>query len=152
VTGATEVGPKAAGYDAAKGGFLINGASIEATVGKQDTVTATATLAAAGITPVTKTPFLDVTGLLTTLDPQARFFSHDKIEGVAQIAGGRYIVLSNDSDFGIDGLAQDTTTPFTLHAKVSPTTGQQDDGEFLTIDMTKLPAATSTATVTINVR
>jgi hypothetical protein len=152
LTGATDVGPKAAGYDAAKGGYLINGASIEATVGKQDTVTATATLAAAGVKPVTKAPFLDVTGLLTTLDPQARFFSHDKIEGVAQLAGGRYVVLSNDSDFGIDGLAQDTTTPFTLHAKVSPTTGQQDDGEFLAIDMTKLPAATSTATVTISVR
>jgi len=152
VTGATDVGPSAPGYDAAKGGYLINGASIEATVGKQDTATATATLAAAGVTPVGKTPFLDVTKLLTTLDPAARFFSHDKIEGVAQRDGGRFLVLSNDSDFGIDGLAQSTTTPFTLHAKVSPTTGKQDDGEFLAIDTSKLPAATSTATVTITVR
>ena len=42
--------------------------------------------------------------------------------------------------------------PYQLHAKVSPTTGKQDDGEFLAVDMTKLPAATSTATVTISVR
>jgi hypothetical protein len=59
---------------------------------------------------VTKTPFLNVIGLLTRLDPQARFFSHDKIEGVAQLAGGRHIVLNNDRDFGIDGLMQDSTT------------------------------------------
>ncbi|GAB1644502.1 esterase-like activity of phytase family protein [Krasilnikovia sp. MM14-A1259] len=152
VTGATDVGPSVPGYDAAKGGYLIGGASIEATVGKQDTATATATLAAAGVTPVAKTPFLDVTGLLTTLDPAARFFSHDKLEGVAQFGGGRYLVLSNDSDFGIDGLTQSTTTPFTLHAKVSPVTGRQDDGEFLAVDMTRLPAVTSTATVSITVR
>jgi hypothetical protein len=152
LTGATDVGPAAPGYDAAKGGYLINGATVEATVGKKDTATATGILAAAGVTPVAKTPFLDVTGLLTTLDPAAKFFSHDKIEGVAVRDGGRSVVLSNDSDFGIDGLAQDATTPFTLHAKVSPTTGRTDDGEFLAIDTTKLPAATSTATVTITVR
>ena len=152
VTGATDVGPAAPGYDAAKGGYLINSATLEATVGKQDTVTATATLAAAGVTPVAKTPFLDLTALLTGLDPAAKFFSHDKIEGVAQFGGGRFVVLSNDSDFGIDGLTQSATAPFTLHAKLSPTTGAQDDGEFLTVDMAKLPAATSTATVTITVR
>jgi hypothetical protein len=151
LTGATDVGPAAAGYDAAGGGFLIDGATIEATVGEQDTATAAATLAGAGVTPVTRTPFLDVTGLLTTLDPAARFFSHDKIEGVAVRDGGRYVVLSNDSDFGINGLEPGTATPYTLHAKVSPTTGEQDDGEFLTVDTSRLPAATSTATVTITV-
>jgi hypothetical protein len=148
LTGATDVGPRAAGYDATRGGYLINGGSIEHTVGKQDTVTATATLAAAGVKPVTKAPFLDVTALLTSLHP---FFSHDKIEGVAQLNGGRTVVLSNDSDFGIDGLTRDATTPFTLNAKVSPATGRRDEGEFLAVDMTKLLAATSTATVTIGV-
>jgi hypothetical protein len=152
LTHATDVGPKARGYDAAKGGYLINGKSIEATVGDQDTATATTTLKAAGIKTVTKAPFLDVTNLVTTLDPAAKFFAHDKVEGVAQLSGGRYVVLSNDSDFGIDGLAQDATTPFTLHSKVIPTTGKQDDGEFLEVDMSRLPAATSTATVTIRVR
>jgi hypothetical protein len=152
LTGATDVGPAAPGYDASKGGYLINGGSIEHTVGKTDTATATATLAAAGVKPVSKAPFLDVTALLTSLDPQAKFFSHDKVEGVAQLNGGRTIILSNDSDFGIDGLTQSATTPFTLHAKVSPATGRQDEGEFLAVEMTKLPAKTSTATVTISVR
>ncbi len=41
-----------------------------------------------------------------------------------------------------------TEPPYKLHAKVSPVTGAQDDGEFLIIDMTKLAAATSTGTVT----
>ena len=44
------------------------------------------------------------------------------------------------------------SAPYTLHAKVSPTTNKQDDGEFLTIDTSKLPAVTSKATVTITVR
>ncbi|NMO50885.1 cadherin-like domain-containing protein [Actinoplanes sp. TBRC 11911] len=152
LTGATDVGPKAPGYDAAKGGYLINGKTVEATVGDQTTAAAGATLAAAGVKPVRKAPFLDVTNLLTTLDPAAKFFSHDKVEGVAALSGGRYLVISNDSDFGIDGLTQSATTPFTLYTKVSPTTGLQDQGEFLKVDMSKLPAATSTATVTISVR
>jgi hypothetical protein len=152
LTGATDVGPKAAGYNPARGGYLINGASIEATVGKQDTVVAAATLAKAGVTPVSRTPFLDVTALLTSLDPAATFFSHDKLEGVAVRDHGRTVIISNDSDFGIDGLTQSTTTPFTLRAKVSPATGAQDEGQFLAIDTRKLPAATSTATVTLNVR
>jgi hypothetical protein len=152
VTGATDVGPSAPGYDAANGGHLIDGASIEATVGDQDTTAAAATLAAAGINPVTNTPFLDVTGLITTLDPSAKFFSHDKLEGIAELNRGRYVVLSNDSDFGIDGIVPNATAPFALHAKMSPTTGKQDDGEFLTIDTSKLPAVISTATVTITVR
>jgi len=38
-----------------------------------------------------------------------------------------------------------------LHAKTLPN-GQQDDGEYLAIDTSRLPAATSTATVTITVR
>lgn len=58
-------------------------------------------------------------------------------------------MVSNDSDFGIDGVSNDAP-PFQLHAKLLPN-GQQDDGEFLAIDTTRLPAATSTATVTIRV-
>jgi hypothetical protein len=46
--------------------------------------------------------------------------------------------------------------PYTLQSKLSPATGKQDDGEYLTIDMSKLTgptssAQTSTATVTIHV-
>jgi hypothetical protein len=149
--GATDVGPEAPGYDAAKGGLLVgpSAQTIEAFVGTDDTATSTADLAGVGITPVGKTLGVDVGGLVSGLDPSGGFFGHDKVEGVAAIDGGRTIVVSNDSDFGIDGLSNDAP-PFQLHAKLLPN-GQQDDGEFLAIDTTKLPAATSTATVTIKV-
>jgi hypothetical protein len=152
ISGATDVGPAAklpgSTYDGKAGGLLVAGTTLDALVGKQDTVTAAATLARAGVTPVRKSPFLDVAGLLATLDPQARFFSHDKLEGVAVLHGGRTVVISNDSDFGIDAVVG-TTVPYQLHAKVSPTTGRPDDGEFLAVDMARLPARTSTATVTV---
>jgi hypothetical protein len=41
--------------------------------------------------------------------------------------------------------------PWQLKSKISPATGKQDDGEYLKIDVRKLPAATSTATVTVHV-
>jgi Esterase-like activity of phytase len=153
--GATDVGPQAsvpgAVYDAAKGGLLIGPEqrTIDAYVGVDDTATARSALAGAGITPVRKSLDLDLGGLLTGLDPTGGFFGHDKIEGVATTDHGRTIVVSNDSDFGVDGVTNDTP-PFHLHAKLLPN-GQQDDGEYLAIDTTKLPAATSTATVTITV-
>jgi glutamate/tyrosine decarboxylase-like PLP-dependent enzyme len=59
-------------------------------------------------------------------------------------------VISNDSDFGISGVTS-AAPPWQLQAKIDPATGQQDDGEYLVIDMTKLPAATSTGTVTVHV-
>ena len=155
ITGATDVGPKAAVpgavYDAAGGGLLVGSKqqSIEAYVGTDDTATATADLAAVGITPVRKAVDVDLGGLVSGLDPTGGFFGHDKIEGVATTDHGRTIVVSNDSDFGIDGVTNDAP-PFQLHAKLLPD-GQQDDGEFLAIDTTRLPAATSTATVTITV-
>jgi hypothetical protein len=155
LTGATDVGPKAAvpgaAYDATKGGLLVGTKqqTIETYVGTDDTATATTDLASVGITPVSKTMDVDLGGLVTGLDPTGGFFGHDKIEGVATTDHGRTIVVSNDSDFGIDGVTNDAP-PFQLHAKLLPD-GQQDDGEFLAIDTTKLPAATSTATVTVTV-
>lgn len=92
----------------------------------------------------------DLNALLLSLDPQGRFYSHDKIEGVAALDGGREIVISNDSDFGIAGVTNNAP-PWQLQVKLSPATGQQDNGEYLVIDTTKLPAATSTATVTIHI-
>lgn len=154
VRGATDVGPKAhvsgAAYDAAKGGLLIGGSSIDQYVGKADTAAALALLAKAGIQPVAQSLDVDLGGLLTQLDPSGGFFGHDKIEVVAATDGGRTLVISNDSDFGIDGLSN-ATTPYRLHAKVLPN-GQQDDGEYLAVDTTKLPAVTYTATVTIRVK
>ena len=118
-----------------------------------------AALQGAGITPVSSSLFLDVDSLLLSLDSQGRFFSHDKIEGVAALDGGHEIVISNDSDFGISGVTN-AAPPWQLQAKISPATGQQDDGEYLEIDPDKLSPAssatpstaqTSTATVTIHV-
>jgi Esterase-like activity of phytase/Bacterial Ig domain len=157
--GATDVGPRShvqgATYDAARGGLLIGGKTIEALTVGEKTADAAATLQQAGITPVSSKLFLDVDALLLSLDPQGRFYSHDKVEGVAVLNGGRQIVISNDSDFGIAGVTNDAP-PWQLESKLSPAKGQQDNGEYLEIDMDKVSpstsaAQTSTATATIHV-
>jgi len=159
ITGATDVGPNAAvpgaTYNGAQGGLLVGGKTIEDTTLGQTTAQASATLIGDHITPVTESLDIDLNALLLSLDPQARFFSHDKIEGVAALNGGHEIVISNDSDFGISA-ALGTTPPYTLQAKISPATGKQDDGEYLAIDTDRVnpttsTAQTSTATVTIHV-
>jgi hypothetical protein len=151
LNGATDVGPAAAvpgaTYDATHGGLLLGGRTIEGLAGKQDTATARATLAAAGVTVAGKSPSLDLGALVSGLDPTGGFFGHDKVEGVATPDGGRTLVISNDSDFGISGLAV-TTPPFQLKAKILPN-GAQDDGEYLVVDTTRTSDATSTATVRI---
>jgi hypothetical protein len=156
VSGATDVGPSAAVpgavYDAGKGGLLVGARqqSIDAYAGDAGTDAARAALQAVGITPVAKAPYLDLGGLLTTLDPSGGFFGHDKIEGVATTDGGRTVVISNDSDFGVDGTTG-ATPPYGIHAKILPD-GRQDDGEYLAVDTTRLAGGTQTATVRITVR
>jgi hypothetical protein len=153
ISNATDVGPSSklpgATYNASKGGLLVGSAqqSIEAFVGTADTAAATTALATVGITPVTKKTDVDLGALLTKLDPTGGFFGHDKVEGVATTDGGRTLVVSNDNDFGIDGVSN-TTAPYQLHAKLLPN-GQQDDGQYLAIDTTKLNDPNSTATVSI---
>lgn len=153
LAGATDVGPRAAvpgaTYDGTRGGLLLGGRTIDAYVGKDDTAASRADLEAAGVTPVRKRLGVDLGALLTGLDPSGGFFGHDKIEGVATTDGGRTLVVSNDSDFGVDGVTGDAP-PFRLHAKTLPD-GGQDDGEYLLVDTRKLPAVTRTATVTIKV-
>ena len=152
ITGATDVGPLSSGvpnsgYNGLGGGLLINGKTIEFLLkGFQTTAGAAPVLTGAGITPVTKTLALDVVGLLTAIDPQARVFGHDKIEGVAALNGGATLVLSNDSDFGISGSTGTVPPGYQLVAKITPSTGLQDDGEFLVIDLVR-----SDGTVTIEV-
>ncbi|HEY4266824.1 MAG TPA: esterase-like activity of phytase family protein [Galbitalea sp.] len=153
ITGATDVGPssKLAGatYNAAKGGLLVGAdqKSIDAYVGSDTTAAATTALTAVGIAPVTKTLDVDLGALLTKLDPTGGFFGHDKVEGVATTDGGRTLVVSNDNDFGIDGVTN-ASAPYQLHAKLLPN-GTQDDGQYLAIDTRKLNDANSTATVSI---
>lgn len=150
---ATDVGPASrvagARYDAAKGGLLVGTAkqSIDAFVGTADTAASATALASVGITPAAKSTAVDLGALLTKLDPTGGFFGHDKIEGVATTDGGRTLVISNDNDFGIDGVTN-SAAPYTLHAKMLPN-GQQDDGQYLAIDTTKLDHPNSTATVSI---
>ena len=52
--------------------------------------------------------------------------------GVAVLDGGRKIIVSNDSDFGISDSTGDAA-PFGLVAKTRPD-GSVDDGRFLVID------------------
>ncbi len=150
---ATDIGPAAsvpgATYDATRGGLLVGGKTIEALVGKATTAEATSTLSAAHITAASKTLDVDLGGLVTRLDPTGGFFGHDKVEGVAALDGGRTLVVSNDNDFGIDGLTN-STPPFALHAKVLPN-GQQDDGEYLAVHTDRIDDPVLTATVTITV-
>jgi Esterase-like activity of phytase len=157
-------------------GLLINGKSIEDTVLSENKATATQTssvealLESNGITPVSSTPYLDVNGLLGSLDPSFGFYSHDKVEGVAVLKGGKELVISNDSDFGITTAnfvnGTDKSDGYSLVAKLSPATGQQDNGEYLAVDMSRvgtttnadgtgtsvaMSGSTSTKTVTIKV-
>jgi hypothetical protein len=156
--GATDVGPQAkvagATYNGAAGGLLIGGKTIEDTVVGQNTATAKTTIEGEGIKPVSSSLFLDVDQLLTALNPTDAFFDHDKVEGVAALEGGKRIVISNDNDFGISGAeAAPAGSPnkWKLVTKVDPATGEQDSGEYLEVNMSALPAKTSTGTVTLNV-
>jgi hypothetical protein len=156
--GATDVGPQAkvpgATYNGEAGGLLIGGKTIEATVWGQKTAEAKATLEADHIKPVTSTLYLDIDALLTQLNPTDAFFDHDKVEGVSALEGGKRIVISNDNDFGISGAEPapaGSPNKWKLIPKIQPSTHLQDDGEYLEINMSALPAQTSTATVTINV-
>lgn len=157
-------------------GLLINGESIEDTVLSDNKATATQTSSAEtllesnGITPVSSTPYLDINGLLGSLDPSYGFYSHDKVEGVAVLKGGKELVISNDSDFGISAAnfvnGTDKSDGYSLVTKLSPVTGQQDNGDYLAIDMSRvgtttnadgtgtsvaMSGSTSTKTVTIKV-
>jgi hypothetical protein len=142
LAGATDISDPA---DSAKG-LLVGGQTLEALVKTQTTAQALATLATNNIKPVTKTLKVDLIALLTALDPAGKFFAHDKIEGIALIDGGKKLVISDDSDFGI---VSTSPVSFGVVSKTVPTTGALDYGEILIIDLAKLPARVSTATVTI---
>ncbi|WP_261554635.1 esterase-like activity of phytase family protein [Frankia tisae] len=167
LTGATDV--KGDGTNPL--GYTVGGKSIDAYVGDASTSDAQALLTKAGIKPASKTSYLEVGTLLNTLDPSGALFGHDKIEGIAALDGGRTLYLANDSDFGMDHLlGQDeaaceasglsdttacapvtstTTGKYLVHQKTLDASGVVDDGEVLRIDVTKLPPALGTATVTI---
>jgi len=156
---ATDVGPGSTVPGSGRDpdlGLLIGGKSVEQLVDGLDSAGALATLSSAGIAVAAKpsTPFLDLDATLGAIDPTFSYFDHDKVEGVAVLDHGQKLVISNDSDFGIAGVvetADPAARPFQLMPKVEPTTGRQDNGEFLVLDTTRAHVSSS-ATVTIRVR
>ncbi|RDH74213.1 esterase-like activity of phytase family protein [Mycolicibacterium moriokaense] len=153
ISQATDVGPAAAvpgaRYDASKGGLLVDGQPIETFVGVSTDAEAVEKLQSAGIEVASKSLKLDLGELLTELNPEGQFFGHDKVEGVVTPDGGRTLIISNDSDYGLVGIESDNP-PFPLKPKTLAN-GAQDSGAFLVVDTEKLPAATQSATVSINV-
>lgn len=133
-------------------GLTLGGKSPEALVGTAGTNAALTALTNAGVHVAQKQPYVNVGMLVSQLDPSGAFFGHDKVEGIATTDGGRTLYLSNDDDFGIDTIAVDPDGRWTVHQKVLPPTGQEDNGEILKVDTTKLPAVLKTVTVTIHVR
>lgn len=153
--------PPGTTYDASRGGLLVSGKSLEGLVSADKSAAsnedrAAEILSAHGITAAQGELALDMTRLVWTADPSGRTFPHDKIEGVAVTHGGRTITVSNDSDFGINGIVKGSHDPFQLVTKAfGLDTGRQDVGEALTVDMDALPASLRgpgdrTPTVTIN--
>lgn len=153
ISQASDVGPAStvpgARYDAAAGGLLVDGKPIEAFAGVTSDAEAVEALRAAGIEVAAKTLKLDLDGLLTELNPEGKFFGHDKVEGVVTPDGGRTLIISNDSDYGLVGIDSDTA-PFPLTPKTLAN-GAQDSGAILVVDTEKLPAATQDATLSIDV-
>jgi len=153
ISGATDVGPHATvpgtDYRADAGGLLINGVGIETLVGVSTDAAAIDKLKAAAITVATKSLKLDLGDLLRSLSADGDFFGHDKVEGLLTPDGGKTLMIANDSDFGLAGLAS-ATPPFQLKPKILPN-GTQDSGEILKVDTTQLPAKTESVTVPIKV-
>jgi hypothetical protein len=155
IAGATDV----SNWSAISG---LGGLSPEAYVGAKGTQDALAAFSAAGVRVAnvlnadgTKKAQLQLGELLRQLNPAGALYAHDKVEGVATTDGGRTLYISNDSDFAIDVIAdpaKEADGAWTVHQKTLPSTGQVDFGEILKVDTTKLPAAVSTAEVTIVVR
>jgi len=89
---------------------------------------------------------------ITHFDRQGRQTGRlSRFEGVVALQGGRKLVIPNDSDFGIAGVSSNTP-PCSLTSKIVPATGKQGDGEFLEVDLTRLPAALDTATIDVRGR
>jgi Esterase-like activity of phytase/Bacterial Ig domain len=153
ISRATDIGPHStvpgASYRADAGGLLVSGIPIETFVGVSTDAAAADKLKAVGITVAAKTLKLDLGDLVRAMSANGDFFGHDKIEGVISRDGGKTLMIANDSDFGVAGLASQTP-PFTLKPKILPN-GTQDSGEILTVDMTALPAKMETVMVPIKV-
>jgi hypothetical protein len=167
LSNATDIGPSSKSYDPTYG-YEVPGVGAGGAPGpleylftdSSQSPDGVSILEKAGVTPVTKSLFLDFGALVSRLNASGGFFGDDKVEGVDLFDGGKKLLVSNDSDFGIDGLSDSSgdasdddslAPPFTLHAKTLPD-GQQDDGAYVVVDLAKAEDAARTATVTVHVR
>ncbi|MDT5301410.1 MAG: hypothetical protein QOG79_4652 [Mycobacterium sp.] len=121
-------------YSADAGGLQVGGKAIETAVGVTTDAEAIAALKAKGIAMASKTLKLDLGALVTELNATGEFFGHDKVEGLATPDGGNTLMIANDSDFGLAGLASEPP-PFTLKPKTLANGSQdacqdQDDDGF----------------------
>lgn len=127
VLGNQHVGPNSTVPGASYGspeGLTIGGESIEDLTLRENTAAAQSTLASDGISVVSSTLDVDIDAVLASVDPDRTLFSHDKVEGVAALDGGKTLVISNDSDFGISSAisaagGSSTSAPYELIAKDS---------------------------------
>ncbi len=153
IASATDVGPRAgvigATYEAAGGGLLINNVPLETFVGVTDDASAADRLLRAGIAVANKSLKVDLSAMLSQLNRDGEFFGHDKIEGLATPDGGTTLVISNDNDFGLDGV-EPGIPPLKLKPKTVPN-GTPDGGEFLVVDTYRLPPQLTTVTLPITV-
>jgi hypothetical protein len=149
IAGATDVGVASVAGDTLDParGLLIGGtATIENYVKNLGTNLALTTLQAHGIQPASKTLAVD---LLRDIGDASKLYTHDKVEDLTLINGGRTLVISNDDDFGVVNGA----TPGSIATKTIPTLPgtPADFTQFLFVDLNNLPSQTATETVTVNV-
>ena len=92
--------------------------------------------------------FLNIAGLVSSIDPSGMYFGHDKVEGIAvDPTDPTKLFLSNDSDFGLTDLPSgpvptaDKRAKGTDAEKFLPDGKTQDFGEVMEVDMAKVPAA-----------
>ncbi len=143
IAGATDVGPHAtvpgSVYRPDAGGLLIDGTPIETFVGVSTDASATDKLKAAGVAVATKAPKLNLGAVLRTLSPHGDFFGHEKVEGLVTPDAGKTLIIANDGDFGLAGLAPGSHTPPLRLQPKKLRNGTQDSGEILSVDMAKVP-------------
>jgi hypothetical protein len=176
LTDATDVGPDspligttvaggAVTWDDARG-LLIGGRTIEDVAGNASGLASPAdsgwqtnagapaaggaagALAAQGVHVAGESLFLNIAGLVSSIDPTGMYFGHDKVEGVAvDPSDPTRLFISNDSDFGLTDLpagpapTADKRAKGTDAEKFLPDGTTQDFGEVMAVDMSQVPSA-----------
>jgi hypothetical protein len=161
----TTVGGGAVTWDDAKG-LLIGGRTIEDIAGNASGLASPAdsgwqtvsgapapggarsALEAQGVHLAGESLFLNIAGLVSSIDPSGMYFGHDKVEGVAvDPTDSTKLFISNDSDFGLTDLpagpapTADKRAKGTDAQKFLPDGKTQDFGEVMAVDMSQVPAA-----------